>query len=82
MRKLVARSTDEVAPDQRVRYWRDAVHEAVVETDLLPSIRADFRGEIELCPLANIVPIRPGDHRKESVAIDSRSHAAPRTPTT
>jgi AraC-like DNA-binding protein len=56
MRKLIVRSTDEVAPDLRVRYWRDAVHEAVVEMDLLPSMRSDFHSEIELCPLSNIVP--------------------------
>lgn len=56
MRKLTVRSTDEVAADQRVRYWRDAVHEAVVEMDLLPSIRSDFHSEIELCPLSSIVP--------------------------
>jgi AraC family transcriptional regulator, positive regulator of tynA and feaB len=56
MRKLIVRSTDEVAPEQRVRYWRDAVHEAVVEMDLLPSMRSDFHSEIELCPLSNIVP--------------------------
>ena len=56
MRKLVVRSTDEVAPEQRVRYWRDSVHEAVVEMDLLPSMRSDFHSEIELCPLSNIVP--------------------------
>ncbi len=56
MRKLIVRSTDEVAPDVRVRYWRDAVHEAVVEMDLLPSMRSDFYSEIELCPLSNIVP--------------------------
>lgn len=56
MRKLIVRSTDEVAPDVRVRYWRDAVHEAVVEMDLLPSMRSDFHSEIELCPLSNIVP--------------------------
>jgi AraC-like DNA-binding protein len=40
----------------RVRYWRDAVHEAVVEMDLLPTLRADFHSSIELCALANIVP--------------------------
>ena len=58
MRRLIVRSTGEVAPDQRMRYWRDAVHEAVVEMDLLPSIRSGFHSEIELCPLSNIVPHR------------------------
>jgi len=56
MRTLLRRSTDEVAPDLRVRYWRDAVHQAVVEMDLLPSLRTDFHSHIELCPLSNIVP--------------------------
>lgn len=56
MRNLRQRSTDEVSPDLRVRYWRDAVHEAVLEMDLLPSLCADFHSHIELCSLSNIVP--------------------------
>lgn len=56
MRQLLRRSTDEVAPDLRARYWRDAIHQAVVEMDLLPVLRAGFESHIELCPMANIVP--------------------------
>lgn len=56
MRNLRYRSTDEVPAHQRVRYWRDSVHESVVEMDLLPTLRADFHSHIALCPLAHIVP--------------------------
>jgi AraC family transcriptional activator of tynA and feaB len=56
MRTLLRHSTDDVAPDLRVRYWRDAVHEAVVEMDLLPTQRAEFFSRIDLCPLCRIVP--------------------------
>ena len=56
MRTLLRRSTDEVAPELRVRRWRDAVHETVVEMDVLPSMPADFHSHIELCRLTNIVP--------------------------
>jgi len=56
MRELQQRSTNDVDPSQRVRYWRDALHEAVVEMDLAPSANTDYYGQIELCPLSNIVP--------------------------
>jgi AraC-like DNA-binding protein len=58
MRTLTSRSTGEVAPAQRVRFWRDAVHEAVVEMDLLPTRLGgdDFFSRIELCPLAHVTP--------------------------
>lgn len=58
MRNLQVRSTDEVPAHQRLRYWRDSVHEAVVEMDLLPSSarHADFHSHIALCPLTHIVP--------------------------
>jgi AraC family transcriptional regulator, positive regulator of tynA and feaB len=58
MRTLVCRSTDEVPAHDRVRYWRDSVHEAVVEMDLMPTIRSDFFSRIELCPMTNVVPHR------------------------
>lgn len=56
MRALRYRSTDEVPAHQRLRYWRDSVHEAVVEMDLLPTLHADFHSHIALCPLAHVVP--------------------------
>lgn len=58
MRKLLRRSTDEVASEFRVRHWRDAIHEAVVEMDLLPSHGPEFHSHIELCALSNIVAHR------------------------
>jgi AraC family transcriptional regulator, positive regulator of tynA and feaB len=56
MRKLLRRSTDDVAPDLRVRHWREVVHDSVLEMDVLPATRVDFISHIELCPLSNIVP--------------------------
>ncbi len=50
------RSTDDVVSGLRVRHWRDAVHETVVEMDVLPKAQQDFHSHIELCRLSNIVP--------------------------
>lgn len=58
MRALHFRSTEEVGPDQRARYWRDSVHQSVVEMDLVPTEPHEFFGRIELCPLACIVPFQ------------------------
>ena len=43
---------------QRVRYWRDSVHQSVVEMDLIPTEQGEFFGRIELCPLKRIVPFQ------------------------
>ena len=58
MRTVLSHSTDDVEPDRRVRHWRDAVHEAVIEMELLPNHRGDFFSRIDLCPLQGIVPHR------------------------
>ncbi len=56
MRTLTSRSTGEVAPEQRLRFWRDTLHEGVVEMDLRPEQRSDFFSRIDFCPLAGISP--------------------------
>ncbi|HWH84957.1 MAG TPA: helix-turn-helix domain-containing protein [Burkholderiaceae bacterium] len=58
MRALLSHSTDDVDPDQRVRHWREAIHDAVIEMELLPNQRSDFFSRIDLCPMPNIVPHR------------------------
>jgi AraC family transcriptional regulator, positive regulator of tynA and feaB len=58
MRALHYRSTEDVVSDQRVRYWRDSVHQSVVEMDLIPTGQREFFGRIELCPLKRIVPFQ------------------------
>lgn len=58
MRALHCSSTDDVVPDRRLRYWRDAVHQSVVEMDLIPTEQREFFGRIELCPLKRIVPFQ------------------------
>jgi AraC family transcriptional regulator, positive regulator of tynA and feaB len=50
-------STDDIAPDRRLSFWRNAVHESVVEMDLRPTDHSPtFVSSIEACPLAAIVP--------------------------
>ncbi len=56
MRPSQSWSTDNVSPQGRLRFWRDAVHASVVEMDLTPTDGSAFFSRIELCPLRRIVP--------------------------
>jgi AraC family transcriptional regulator, positive regulator of tynA and feaB len=56
MRTLTRRSTGEVPAEQRLRFWRDTLHEDVVEMDMRPEHHADFFSRIDFCPLAHISP--------------------------
>ena len=49
-------TTDTLPPDQRLRGWRDAIHDSVVEMDCRPVKQADFFSHLELCPLDRLVP--------------------------
>lgn len=77
MRALHYRSTEDVVSEQRVRYWRDSVHQSVVEMDLIPTEQGEFFGRIELCPLKRIVPFQvqgsPQRVSRDSVEI-ARGH--------
>jgi hypothetical protein len=54
MRPSQSGSTDKVSPQRRLRFWRDAVHESVVEMDLTPTDGSDFFSRIELCALRRL----------------------------
>lgn len=57
MKMMQRWSTDDIAPDRRLSFWRNAVHESVVEMDLRPTDNSPaFVSSIEACPLAAIVP--------------------------
>lgn len=57
MRVVQRWSTNDIAPDQRLRFWRDAVHQSLVEMDLKPNDRSPaFESSIEACQLASLAP--------------------------
>jgi AraC family transcriptional regulator, positive regulator of tynA and feaB len=50
-------STNDIAPDRRLRFWRDAVHQSLVEMDLKPHGHSPtFESSIEACQLASLAP--------------------------
>jgi AraC family transcriptional regulator, positive regulator of tynA and feaB len=57
MKEVMRWSTENIAPDRRLRFWRDAVHESLVEMDLKPTGSSpSFMSSIEACQLACIAP--------------------------
>ena len=66
-------TTEGLPPGARLRAWRDAVHDSVVEMDVRPLKQDDFFSRIELCALARLVPHQvrgsPQRIRRSSVEI-------------
>jgi AraC family transcriptional regulator, positive regulator of tynA and feaB len=57
MKTLQRWSTHDIAPDRRLRFWRDAIHQSLVEMDLRPTDTApSFMSSIEACQLASVAP--------------------------
>lgn len=57
MKTLQRWSTHDIAPDRRLRFWRDAIHQSLVEMDLRPTdTTPSFVSSIEACQLASIAP--------------------------
>jgi AraC family transcriptional regulator, positive regulator of tynA and feaB len=57
MKTLQRWSTHDIAPDRRLRFWRDAIHQSLVEMDLRPTdTTPSFMSSIEACQLASIAP--------------------------
>jgi AraC family transcriptional regulator, positive regulator of tynA and feaB len=57
MKTIQRWSTDNIAADRRLRFWRDAVHESLVEMDLRPTDKnPGFMSAIEACQVGCIAP--------------------------
>ncbi|MFT4265973.1 MAG: helix-turn-helix domain-containing protein [Xenophilus sp.] len=56
MRSVCSWSSDELPESMRLRGWRDALHQTVLEMDAVPLRRDGFFSSIERCSLGRILP--------------------------
>jgi AraC family transcriptional regulator, positive regulator of tynA and feaB len=57
MKEVQRWSTNDFSPERRLRLWRDAVHESLVEMDLRPTgDQPLFESSIEACTLGSVAP--------------------------